>query len=146
MQALVVSHDVIHIPYPDNHSTKQEKQECTELDYHLYIGRHLPLPPQGLDPQASQCSGGSLHLDTGLFFRSLMMTKGGRMKITTKCKKYQDSVCTCKPANRCCRLLSCSSLLCCNWGRWGEGCWTWSWSFQTFVSSAFASTLQSDKA
>ena len=80
------------------------------------------------------------------FFRSLKMTKGGRMKITTKCKKYQDSVCTCKPANRCCRLLSCSSLLCCNWGWWGEGCWTWSWNFQTFVSSAFASTLQSDKA
>ena len=74
------------------------------------------------------------------------MTKGGRMKITTKCKKYQDSVCTCKPANRCCRLLSCSSLLCCNWGWWGEGCWTWSWNFQTFVSSAFASTLQSDSS
>ena len=66
-----LSHDVIHIPYPDNHSTKQEKQECTEIDYHLYIGRHLPLPPQGLDPQASQCSGGSLHLDTGLFFSEL---------------------------------------------------------------------------
>ena len=58
-----------HITYPDNDSIKQEKQEC--IDYHLYIGRHLPLPPQGLDPQASQCSGGSLHLDTGLFFSEL---------------------------------------------------------------------------